>query len=387
MIKSKKLIATISLIFVVITAVLVVLNFPFQTSSCYAVSSSAKSMCVIDKDSKRVLFCKNENEKLPMASTTKVVTAITVIENCNNLDEIIIVNKNAIGVEGTSIYLRENEQISVKNLLYGLMLRSGNDSATALAYHVGGSIEGFAKMMNELAKKVGANNSSFANPHGLDNPNHYTTAHDLALIAGYALNNPTFKQIVSTKTHIIPATNVSDKRYLTNKNRLLSSLDGCCGVKTGFTSKAGRCLVSACERENRTTVCVVLNCGPMFEESADLIEQSFQDYDYVKVVDKNKQIYNEYLLDDKAGRLYLFAENDVFCPINKNNHENVELKYNVKLDNAHQGTEVGKVDVFLDNQLINSVKLYTINKIDKLLDNKTLQIKELLWEEKINEDK
>lgn len=387
MIKSKKLITTISLIFVAITAVLVVLNFPFQTSSCYAVSSSAKAMCVIDKDSKRVLFCKNENEKLPMASTTKVVTAITVIENCNNLDEIIIVNKNAIGVEGTSIYLRENEQISVKNLLYGLMLRSGNDSATALAYHVGGSVEGFAKMMNELAKKVGANNSSFANPHGLDNSNHYTTAHDLALIAGYALNNPTFKQIVSTKTHIIPATNVSDKRYLTNKNRLLSSLDGCCGVKTGFTSKAGRCLVSACERENRTTICVVLNCGPMFEESADLIEQSFQDYDYVKVVDENKQIYNEYLLDDKAGRLYLFAENDVFCPINKNNHENVELKYNVKLDNAHQGTEVGKVDVFLDNQLINSVKLYTINKIDKLLDNKTLQIKELLWEEKINENK
>lgn len=377
-----------ALCFALISAVgcIVVANIKNQPTIAFAASSSAKAMCVLDKDSKRILYAKNQNESLPMASTTKVVTAITVLENCKDLNQTITINKNAVGVEGTSIYLRQDEQISVIDLLYGLMLRSGNDSATALAYHIGGSVEGFASLMNGMAKKVGAKNSHFTNPHGLDNPNHYTTAYDLALITCHALNNPTFKQIVSTKNHIIPATNKSDKRYLTNKNRLLSSLSGCCGVKTGFTSKAGRCLVSACERENRTTVCVVLNCGPMFEESVDLIESSFEEYTNKKVVDKNKEIYNEYLLDDKAGRLYLYAEKDVYCPIKQGEENKIQIKYSVKLDDAHQGSEVGKVDVFLNNQLINSAKLYTMNKIEKFLDNKTLQIKEILWEEKVNEN-
>lgn len=362
-------------------------NFTLKTR-CYAVSSSAKAMCVLDKDTNRILYSKNEHKQLPMASTTKVVTLITVLENCNNLNQVITVNDNAVGVEGTSIYLRKGEQIAVLDLLYGLMLRSGNDSATALAYHVGGSVEGFAELMNKLAKKVGANNSHFVNPHGLDNQNHYTTAYDLALITSYALNNDTFKQIVSTKTHVIDATNTSDKRYLTNKNKLLSSLDGCCGVKTGFTSKAGRCLVSATERDNHTSVCVVLNCGPMFEESAELLEQSFVDYCQVKLVDKNKQIYNEYITDNQSGRLYLFAEDDYYYPLKQGEEQKIKLKYTVSLDNAKQGAVVGKIDIFLDNQLLNSVKLYTMNKIDKFLDNKTLQIKEILWEEKVtNENK
>lgn len=362
-------------------------NFTLKTR-CYAVSSSAKAMCVLDKDTNRILYSKNEHKQLPMASTTKVVTLITVLENCNDLNQVITVNDNAVGVEGTSIYLRKGEQIAVLDLLYGLMLRSGNDSATALAYHVGGSVEGFAELMNKLAKKVGANNSHFVNPHGLDNQNHYTTAYDLALITSYALNNDTFKQIVSTKTHVIDATNMSDKRYLTNKNKLLSSLDGCCGVKTGFTSKAGRCLVSATERDNHTSVCVVLNCGPMFEESAELLEQSFVDYCQVKLVDKNKQIYNEYVTDNQSGRLYLFAEDDYYYPLKQGEEQKIKLKYTVSLDNAKQGAVVGKIDIFLDNQLLNSVKLYTMNKIDKFLDNKTLQIKEILWEEKVtNENK
>lgn len=364
----------------------VMLLWQISPSNTSAASSSAKAMCVLDKDSHRILYSKNASEQLPMASTTKVVTAITAIENCKDLDEVITVNNNAVGVEGTSIYLRKGEQISVRDLLYGLMLRSGNDSATALAYHIAGGVSEFADLMNALAKKVGANNSHFANPHGLDNPKHYTTAYDLALISCYALNNPIFKEIVSTKSHVIPATNMTDKRYLTNKNRLLSSLNGCCGVKTGFTSKAGRCLVSACEREQQTTVCVVLNCGPMFEESADLLEASFTDYNYTKLIDKNKQIYNEYVTDLANGRLYLYAEDDFYYPLLPGEKDRVKLNYNVKLDDAKQGSVVGKIDILLDNQLLNSVKLYTINKIDKFLDNQTLQIKEILWEENINEN-
>ncbi len=380
-----------TLIFVLVLAVVSVASVcvcqNFGVSSYAAAYCSAKAMCVLDKDSKRVLYSKNSSEKLPMASTTKVMTAITVLENCSDLEQVITIDDKAVGIEGTSIYLRKGEQISVMDLLYGLMLRSGNDSATALAYHVAGGVDKFAKLMNELAAKIGATNSHFANPHGLDNPEHYTTAYDLALIAGYALGNPNFKKIVSTKSHIIPATNMSDKRYLTNKNRLLSSLDGCCGVKTGFTSKAGRCLVSACERNGHTIVTVVLNCGPMFEESADLIDLGFEEYTYKKIIDKDKQIYNEYVTTKEFGRLYLFAKEDVFYPFKAGENDEVTLKYTVKLEDAAPGNEVGKVDIYLNNQLLNSAKLYTINMIEKLIDNNTLQIKEILWEEKINENK
>ena len=354
--------------------------------SLSAVQSSAKAMCVIEKDSGRILYSKNENEQLPMASTTKIITAITVLQNCNNLDEYITVDDSAIGVEGTSIYLRKGEQISVKDLLYGLMLRSGNDSATALACHVGGSVEGFADKMNELAKTIGAVNSHFANPHGLDNPEHYTTAYDLALITAYALNNPIFKEIVSTKSYQIEETNKSEKRYLTNKNRLLSSLDGCCGVKTGYTSKAGRCLVSACERGNLTTICVVLNCGPMFEESTELLNSSFGEYKNVKIIDKNQEIYNEYYIDKNQGKLYLYTNEDFFYPLKNGEFEKLRLEYNVTLNDASEGDEVGKIDIFLDNRLLKSLKLYTMNKIDKLIDSNTLKINELFWEEKLDEN-
>ncbi len=347
----------------------------------YAVSSSAKGMCVLDKDTKRVLYSKDMDRKLSMASTTKVVTAITVLNNCTDLNEEIQVADESIGIEGTSIYLRKGEIIKVKDLLYGLMLRSGNDSAVALAIHVGGSVEGFAKLMNELANEIGAKNSHFMNPHGLDNPEHYTTAYDLALIASYALNNPIFKEIVSTKNHVIEATNKSEKRYLTNKNRLLSSLDGCCGVKTGFTSKAGRCLVSACERDGRTSVAVVLNCGPMFEESSSMLESSFTDYEYTKIIDKNKEIYNEYIIDEIEGKLSLYAGEDFYYPLLDLEKDKLRIQYSVNLDDAKSGDEVGEINILLDNCLLKMIKLYTMNKIDKLIDNKTLTISEILWEE------
>ena len=360
--------------------------FNVNLNSLSAVSSSAKAMCVIEKDSGRILYSKNENEKLPMASTTKIMTAITVLQNCQNLDELITVDDAAVGVEGTSIYLRKDETLTIKDLLYGLMLRSGNDAATALAYHVGGSIEGFTEKMNNLAKTIGATNSHFANPHGLDNPNHYTTAYDLALITGYALNNPIFKEIVSSKTYQIEATNKSEKRYLTNKNRLLTSLDGCCGVKTGFTNKAGRCLVSACERDDFTAICVVLNCGPMFEESTELLNTAYKDYDRIKIIDKNKEIYNEYHINEHDGRLYLYTSEDFEYPLKESEFNRLKLEYIVCLDNAYAGGEVGKIDISLDNCLLKSLKLYTINKIDKLIDNNTLNISELLWEENFNEN-
>ena len=359
------------------------INSSLQVS---AASTSAKAMCVLEKDSKRVIYSHNMDASLPMASTTKVMTAITAIQNCDNLDELIQVDDSSIGVEGTSIYLRKGELISVKDLLYGLMLRSGNDAATALACHIGGSVSGFADKMNDLATKIGAKNSNFVNPHGLDNKNHYTSAYDLALISAYALNNPKFKEIVSTKTHVIEATNVSGKRYLTNKNRLLSSLNGCCGVKTGFTSKAGRCLVSAVERDNTTYVCVVLNCGPMFEESATLLNSCFEHYENKKIIDKDREIFNEYILSGKEGKLYLYAEEDFYYPIRKDEFKDLKLEYNVSLNSAKENEEVGEIKVFFKNHLIKTIKLFTMNKIDKLVNENTQSIEQILWEEKLNEN-
>lgn len=343
-----------------------------------------KSMCVMEKSTRKVLYSFDENKCLANASTTKIVTAITVIQNCDNLEEEITVEDMSIGVEGTSIYLRQGEKLRVIDLLYGLMLRSGNDSAVALACHVGGSYENFVDLMNQTAQLAGAQNSHFANPHGLDDPNHYTTAYDLAMITCYALQNPIFKQIVSTKQYTINATNKSEIRYLANKNKLLSSLDGCTGVKTGFTSRAGRCLVSSCERDGMEVVCVVLNCGPMFETSKDLLNNSFVDYTYACVVDKDEPIYNEYYLNDTKGQLNLMADESFYLPISNLKNEDITIKYRLNefSGNVEEGEEIGEIQVFVDKHLQKNIKLYTINKIDVLENADTLKSIQLQWEEK-----
>lgn len=369
-------------IFMVIFTIFSIFSIIFinnQNFLSFASSTSAKGMCVIEKDSGRVLYSKNKDEKLPMASTTKIMTLITALQNYDNLDQYIQVDDLAVGVEGTSIYLRKDETIKVRDLMYGLMLRSGNDSAVALACHIGGSVDGFTKLMNELAVKIGAKNSHFTNPHGLDDKEHYTTAYDLALITAYALNNPIFKDIVSTKNYVIPETNMSETRYLTNKNKLLSRLDGCVGVKTGFTSKAGRCLVSACERDDMTTVCVVLNCGPMFEESESFLNASFNEYKNTLIIDKNKEIQNESIINNVGDKLYLYANENFYYPLKDNEKDKIKVKYTINKTSANENEEVGFIEVFYDNQLIKTLKLYTMNKIDKLIESNILQFDEPNW--------
>ena len=191
--------------------------------------SSAKAMCVMETSSKRVLNSKNMDTKLAMASTTKIMTAITAIENCDDLDKTFEISPKAVGVPGTSLYLRKGEVFSTRDLLYGLMLISGNDASVAIGEHISGSVSEFVKLMNKTAKKIGAESSHFDNTHGLDSKTHYTTAYDLALITSYAMMNPTFKEIVSTKNVKIINTD-GKSRYLKNKNKLLNSFDGCNGV-------------------------------------------------------------------------------------------------------------------------------------------------------------
>ena len=230
---------------------------------------------LIEQSSKRVLFGENENAKLYPASTTKVLTALCVLNNLP-LDKIVKVPKEAEGVEGSSLYLRAGQSISVEDLLFGLMLRSGNDAAIALAIETSGSTREFANLMNKTATACGATDSYFVNPHGLHDENHFTTALDLAKITAKAYENPDFVRIVSSKTRKITVDGV--ETVIANKNKMLKNYDCANGVKTGFTKASGRCLVSGAKRGDMQLISVVLNCGDMWNESVRLLDFGFDNY-------------------------------------------------------------------------------------------------------------
>ena len=369
--KSEKMVKTICFIFAVvflltafIGSVLAIQN-TVKEASAQTFYSSAKAMCVMESGSGRVLACKNENSQLAMASTTKIMTAITALENAKDLDEVFEISPKAVGVPGTSIYLRKGEKMTLRQLLYGLMLVSGNDASVAIGEKVGGTVNNFVDMMNKTALKIGAKNSHFDNTHGLDSKKHYTTAYDLALITSYALKNPLFKEIVSCKNIKI----VSDQgktRYLKNKNKLLNSFVGCNGVKTGFTDDAGRCLVSSAERDGMQVVCVVLNCGPMFEECSTLMEQAFATYRLYDLT--ANYAFPRKIKVEEGEKEYVCVESRerFLYPLSQGELENVSYKYNL-IDcvqaPVEKDSEVGKVEVYFNNDLLFEEKIFTIESV------------------------
>ena len=240
-----------------------------------AVATAAAADIVMEQ-SGYVLSAGNENLRLGMASTTKIMTALLAIELLEP-EAVVTVPKEAVGIEGSSIYLIEGEQITVSDLLYGLMLESGNDAATALAIAAGGTVEHFVAMMNERAAELGLEDTHFSNPHGLSADDHYTTAYDLARLTCAALENETFAEIVSCKTKTIS----DGKRYLSNHNRLLRSYEGCIGVKTGYTIATGRTLVTAAERDGLTLVAVTLNDRSDWADHTKLLDYGFANYESV----------------------------------------------------------------------------------------------------------
>ena len=257
--------------------------FVRRTTSLAETVSCAASMITTEAGSGRVLYEKNADSRRPMASTTKIATAITVIDNVSDLEKTVVIPDCAVGVEGSSIYLSKGETASIRDLLYGLMLQSGNDCAVALAVTTAGSVEKFAALMNETARKCGANDTNFVTPHGLHDDNHYTTARDLAKISAYAMKNATFREIVSSKRHTMPWAGHDCDRVILNKNKILTTFDGGDGIKTGYTKKAGRCLVASATRDGMTIISVVLDCGPMFEECRNLMEKAFEEYSLVDI--------------------------------------------------------------------------------------------------------
>jgi len=237
---------------------------------------AAKGAVLIDADSGRVLYAQNADQRLPMASTTKVMTTLLALEHAS-LDEMVTAGKNAAGVTGTSLYLSQGETLSMEHMLYGLMLRSGNDAAVAVAEHIAGSVPAFAEMMNAKAEALGAN-AHFVNPHGLDADGHGISALGLALVMRAAMKNATFRTITGTQRKIIPWVGNEYSRVLENKNRLLKTYEGATGGKTGYTGKAGRCLVFSAERDGLSLIGAVLNCPTWFDTATALLDYGFENF-------------------------------------------------------------------------------------------------------------
>ena len=250
---------------------------------------SAASAVVMEAESGTSLFEKDADTRRPMASTTKIMTALVVIEEMA-IDRTVTIPKAAVGVEGSSVYLVENERLTVEALLYALMLESANDAATALAVLTAGSVENFAVLMNRKAEALGLTNTAFENPHGLDGEGHYTTARDLAVLTAHALGNETFRTIVSTRKRTIPLNGDQGVRALVNHNRLLRSYEGCIGVKTGFTKRSGRCLVTAAERDGVTLVAVTLNASDDWNDHRRMLDYGFDRLETVTLLDGNGTI-------------------------------------------------------------------------------------------------
>ena len=303
-------------------------------------ATASQAECVVEVSSLRLLHEKCAEMRLPMASTTKVLTAIMIIDDCN-LDETITIPKQAEGVEGSSVYLRAGDEYTVRDLLYGLMLRSGNDCAVALALHHSGSVESFAEAMTAKAVLLGAENSHFTNPHGLPDENHYTTARDLALITAYAMKNDTFREIVSCKFY--------EPKGWKNKNRMLWEFEGAIGVKTGFTVRAGRCLVSSAERDGMTLVSVVLNSPDMFERSKELLNQAFSRYSMVQLCDSS--------LGFEGYRIF----EDFSYPLTEEERGKIDIRSISTMPLPEvQGNFAGQMMIYLGNDLLFSQNLYIV---------------------------
>ena len=325
---------------------------------------------IYDRASGKIMYEKNGNKQTPMASTTKIMTAIVVLENAN-LKDVVTIDSKAAGMGGSRLGLKKNDKITVNDLLYGLMLRSGNDAAVALANHVGGSIEGFSEMMNAKAKEMGLTNSHFVVPHGLDNEGHYTTAYELAKMADYALQIEKFKEIVSTYSTTITINGYP--KAINNTNKLLGSVAGVYGVKTGFTNGAGRCLVAACERDNLDIITVIIGAdtnNQRTEDSKELIEYAYKEFEVVGIKEILEMQWEQWKAINQ-GRIYV--EKGV-----KNNVELLleELPYE---NMAIAKTEVDKIEIEVNsifyleapvqqNKIIGNVKVMVNGETVEVLD-------------------
>lgn len=350
-----------------------------SSSNMSDLNLNSRSCIILDRTSKKVLYGKNEFNKVKMASTTKIMTATVIIENCN-LNETVEISKKSAGTGGSRLGLKTGDKITIRDLLYGLMLCSGNDAAVALAENCSGSILEFSNLMNKKAEELGLANSHFESPHGLDSDGHYTTAYELALLSDYALQNKTFFNIVGTKNYTVTI-NGSPKN-ISNTNELLGNLLGVYGIKTGFTNGANRCLVTACKRDDMDIICVVLGCDTKkfrTQDSIKLIEYAFKNFEYVNIEEKINEEFEKWKLENTANFIidkgissklevkYSNLENPI-VPINKNDISSININIDINQNLSapiYENDIIGKISVFENENNIITLDVISSNSISK----------------------
>ncbi|MXQ52209.1 serine hydrolase [Shimazuella alba] len=347
--------------FVVIFVILLV---PIYVHATPPLAGSAQAAILMDRDSGRILFAKNADKEMKIASLTKIMTALVAIEQ-SKIDSMVTVGPNAVGVEGSSIYLKKGEKIPLEHLLYGLMLRSGNDAATAIAEHVGGSVDGFVYLMNQKASFLGLEHTHFMNPHGLDQADHYSSAKDLAILTSYALKNPTFRQIVKTQIKTLDWPNLDWDQKFYNKNKLLSLYPWADGVKTGFTKQARRTLVTSATKEGNQLVAVTLNDGNDWNDAIDMYNYGFANY-HKEVILKKDQLLALMGVKKDNKDLYMMVTKPFVYPLTKDEKSKIKIQTVQTTPTKSITTNnqaVGIAKIYINDELIGSVPLVSAFRV------------------------
>lgn len=339
-----------------ITLIMLVHSFPIYAQE---LQDSAQASVLMDANTGRILYGKNEEKRMKIASLTKVMTAIIAIEK-GDLRKKVKVTPKAVGVEGSSIYLKNGDVVTLEDLLYGLMLRSGNDAATAIAEEIGGSVEGFVFLMNEKAQLLGLENTNFENPSGLDSPNHYSSAKDLAILTRYAQQNEIFRQIVSTKVKKVEWG--GEKRVFHNKNKLLTLYPHADGVKTGYTKQAGRTLVSSATKDGRQLIAVTLNDGDDWQDHINMFNYGFEQFEQETLLPKGHAIQKTDIQNSRGKHLYLIAGEEFFFPLSKEEKEKMDVAIEpvvtIPLERVRGKKEVvGVARIKFEDEVIGTVPL------------------------------
>ncbi len=321
-----------------------------------AIGVGAECACVIDALTGRIIYEKNMHKQHTMASTTKIMTALVALEN-SKPDDIVTVSGNAAGTEGTSLYLKTGQKATMEDLLYGLMLQSGNDAAIAIAESVAGSVSDFAVLMNKKAQQIGVKNSSFKNPNGLDEDGHFTTAYDLAMITRTAMQNEKFREIVSTNSKSI----LNGTQTVTNHNKMLRQYEGCIGVKTGFTKKSGRCLVTAANRGGVEVIAVTLNGPDDWNDHRRMLDYAFLATDYFPVVAEGMTVNAIPVKDGTSVSLELCADRNFYISESRDEKfKNISVKCKIPKEVVAPITKnekVGEMTIYYKKEPLETIDL------------------------------
>ena len=339
-----------------------------------APSLSAESAVLIEANGGNILCEKNAHSRMAMASTTKIMTALVAAEK-GDLDRVVSVSAEAVGVEGSSIYLYAGERITLGDLLSAMLLESANDAAAAIAIEIGGSIEGFCEMMNDKAAELGLTDTHFTNPHGLFDENHYTTAYELAIIAREAMKNETIRDTVATRKLIIEPV-VGNVRTLYNHNKMLAMYEGANGIKTGFTKKSGRCLIGSAERDGLLLISVTLNAPDDWSDHRSLFNFGFENFSSINLASRKTTCYMQDIMGGNEQKLPLLYEDDVFVTLEKSSGQQVKMivetfnRYEVAP--IYEGKTFGRAVWLLDGEEIAEVALISALSVEREKTNGSL---------------